>query len=142
MRALIALILFAVLSCLSWIHFQWSRASHWPEASEEALARAVVGDGRRRMPSRIACLAVSLVLAGVAIWPLGVMDRATELSMRQVSMVIAGTFVARGIAGYTPRWRQYFHDEPFATRDKRYYSSLCLFLGLGYAAFAAGDLGA
>ena len=23
-------------------------------------------------------------------------------------------FVARGIAGYTPRWRGYFRDEPFA----------------------------
>ena len=47
-------------------------------------------------------------------------DVGTELSMRQVSMVIAGTFVARGIAGYTPRWRGYFYDQPFTTRDKRY----------------------
>jgi len=142
MRTLIAVVLFAVVSGLSWLHFRWSRGSHWPEANEEALARAVVGDGRRRMPSRAACLAVSVVLAAVALWPISVIDRATELSMRQVSMVIAGTFVARGFAGYTPRWRQYFHDEPFATRDRRYYSPLCLFLGLGYAAFAAGDLGA
>ena len=106
------------------------------------MARAVVGDGRRRMPARTACLAVSVALAAVALWPICVMDRATELSMRQVSMVIAGTFVARGIAGYTPRWRGYFYDEPFATRDKRYYSPLCLLIGLGYAAFAAGELGA
>jgi hypothetical protein len=142
MRALLAFILFAVVFALSWIHFQWSRGRYWPEQSEEALARAVVGDGRRRMPSRFACLAVSVALAAVALWPLCVMDRASELSMRQVSMVIAGTFVARGIAGYTPRWRGYFYDEPFATRDKRYYSPLCLLIGLGYAAFASGELGA
>ena len=36
------------------------------------LARAVIGDGRRRMPPRFACLALSLVLAMVALWPLWV----------------------------------------------------------------------
>lgn len=142
MRALIAFLLFAVVFALSWIHFQWSRGSHWPEESEEALARAVIGDGRRRMPGRIACLALSFVLAMVALWPLSVLGHATDLQVRQVSMVISGVFVARGIAGYTPRWRGYFYDQPFTTRDKRYYSPLCLMLGLGYAAFAAGDLGA
>jgi FtsH-binding integral membrane protein len=141
MRELLAVILFASVFALSFIHFQWSRGSHWPEESEEALARAVIGDGRRSMPSPLACLALSIVLAVVALWPLFVMDRATELSIRQVTMVIAGTFVARGIAGYTVRWRQHFNDEPFATRDRRYYSPLCLVLGLGYAAFAAGELG-
>ena len=142
MRVTLAFLLFAVVFALSLIHFRWSRGSHWPEESEAALARSVVGDGRRRMPSRIACLAVSSVLALVALWPLCVVDRASELAIRQVSMVIAGTFVARGIAGYTVRWRQHFYDEPFASRDKRYYSPLCLVLGLGYAAFASGDLGA
>lgn len=140
MRLLLAVVLFAAVFALSFVHFQWSRGSHWPEESEAALARAVIGDGRRRMPSRFACLAVSLVLALVALWPLGVLDRATELPIRQVSMVIAGTFVARGIAGYTPRWRAYFHDQPFTTRDRRYYSPLCLLIGLGYAAYASGEL--
>ena len=142
MRGLLAFLLFAVVFALSFVHFQWSRGSHWPEESEAALARAVIGDGRRRMPPRFACLALSIVLAMVALWPLCVVDRAAELSIRQVSMVIAGTFVARGIAGYTPRWRGYFYDQPFTTRDKRYYCPLCLLLGLGYAAFASGELGA
>ena len=142
MTELLAFLLFAVVFALSLIHFQWSRGSHWPEESEEALARAVIGDGRRRMPSRFSCLAVSLVLVMVAIWPLCVVNRASELSIRQVSMVIAGTFVARGIAGYTVRWRQHFYDQPFAMRDKRYYSPLCLLLGVGYAAFASGEFGA
>jgi hypothetical protein len=141
MRALLAFLLFAIVFALSFVHFQWSRGSHWPENSEAELARAVIGDGRTRMPSPFACLAVSLVLAMVALWPICVVDRAMELPMRQVSMVIAGTFVARGIAGYTPRWRAWFRDQPFTSRDRRYYSPLCLLLGLGYAAFAAGELG-
>ena len=142
MRMLLAILLFAVVFALSSVHFLWSRGSHWPEESEAALARAVIGNGRRRMPSRFACLAVSVVLALVALWPLCVVGHATELPVRQVSMVIAGTFAARGIAGYTPRWREYFYDEPFTTRDRRYYSPLCLLLGVGYAVFVSGQLGA
>jgi hypothetical protein len=142
MRLLLALVLFAVVFAISFLHFRWSRGSHWPEQNEAALARAVIGDGRTRMPPPWACLAVSLVLAAVALWPLCVVDRATELAMRQVTMVIAGTFVARGIAGYTPRWRDYFYDQPFAKRDRLIYSPLCLLLGVGYAAFASGQLGA
>jgi hypothetical protein len=142
MKGLLAFLLFAIVFALSLIHFRWSRGSHWPEESEAALARAVIGDGRQRMPPRIACLAVSFALALVAFWPLCVVDRANDLAVRQVSMVIAGTFMARGIAGYTVRWRQHFYDQPFATRDKRYYCPLCLLIGLGYAAFASGELGA
>lgn len=140
MRALLAVVLFGVVGALSLIHVRWGRGSHWPEASEEMLARAVVGDGRRRMPSPLACFAVAVVLALVAAWPLAMLGHATEMPVRQVSMVISGVFVARGIAGYTPRWRQYFHDQPFTARDRKYYSPLCLVLGLGYAAYAAGGL--
>jgi hypothetical protein len=139
MRELGALVLSAVVFALSALHFQWSRGSHWPEASEEALARAIVGDGRRHMPSPIACLAVSAVLALVALWPLCVATGVTDLRVPQTSVAIGGVFVGRGLAGYVPRWRQLFSDEPFATRDKRYYSPLCLVLGLGYAALGAGD---
>jgi hypothetical protein len=139
MRELGALVLSAVVFALAALPYQWSRGSHWPEASEEALARAIVGDGRRRMPPRLACLAVSCVLAMVAIWPLCVAAGATELPVPQTSVIIGGVFVGRGLAGYVPRWRQLFSDEPFATRDKRYYSPLCLVLGLGYAALGARD---
>ena len=139
MRELGALVLSAVVFALAALPYQWSRGSHWPEASEEALARAIVGDGRRHMPSPIACLAVSAVLALVALWPLCVATGVTDLRVPQTSVAIGGVFVGRGLAGYVPRWRQLFSDEPFATRDKRYYSPLCLVLGLGYAALGARD---
>jgi hypothetical protein len=60
----------------------------------------------------------------------------------QGSFVIAGIFMARGLAGYSRRWREHFTDEPFATRNRRYYSPLCLLLGLAYVALvAAGEFG-
>ena len=53
---------------------------------------------------------------------------------------IAGTFVARGWAGYSPRWRSHYNDEPFARRDKRYYSPYSLLLGVSYLALLAGEM--
>jgi hypothetical protein len=103
MRELGAVVLSVVVFAISLLHFQWSRGSHWPEASEEALACAVVGDGRRHMPH---------------------------------------VFVGRGLAGYVPRWRALFCDEPFATRDKRFYSPLCIVLGLGHAVLGSADFAA
>jgi hypothetical protein len=138
---LLALLLFLAVFALSLVHFNWSRGSHWPMESEEALARAVVGDGRRRMPGRLPCLAVSFILCMVAIFPLCALDPASRLPVRHISVVIAGVFVARGIAGYSPTWRQHFRDEPFATLDKRYYSPLCILLGLAYVAFGSGVFG-
>ena len=142
MTALLAVLLFTIVGALSLIHFQWGRGSYWPEESEEALARAVVGDGRRHMPPPIACIAVSAVLALVALWPLCAVAGITDLPVPQTSVTIGGVLVGRGLAGYVPRWRELFSDEPFATRDKRFYSPLCIVLGLGYAALGSADFAA
>jgi hypothetical protein len=83
-----------------------------------------------------------MALVAAAVWPLCVLDSATETTNRQVSIAIAAIFLARGIAGYTPTWRRRFYDEPFTTFDKRYYSPLCILLGLGFVAVASGDVGA
>jgi hypothetical protein len=142
MTALLAVLLFVIVGALSLMHFRWGRGSCWPEESEEALARAVVGDGRRHMPPPIACIAVSAVLALVALWPLCAVAGITDLPVSQTSVTIGGVFVGRGLAGYVPRWRALFYDEPFATRDKRFYSPLCIVLGLGYAALGSADFAA
>lgn len=141
MRVALAVVLFAILLGLSMLHFQWARGSHWPAASEEALARAAVGDGRRRMPGQIACLAVSVLLLAIGLWPLVSLGYVGEAWAQRVSVVIAGAVAARGIGGFTPRWRQFFHDEPFTTYDRRYYSPFCIVLGLAFAALASGGLG-
>ncbi len=139
MKVALAFVLFAVMSGVALLHFQWGRGSHWPAASEEALARAAVGDGRRRMPRPVACFAVAALLAVMALWPFVTLSHPAEIWIHQVCAVIAGLLVARGVGGFTPRWRAFFHDEPFTKLDRRYYSPLCIVLGLGYAAFVSGD---
>jgi hypothetical protein len=44
------------------------------------------------------------------------------------------------VAGYTPTWRMHYRDEPFATRNRRYYSPYCLLMSVGYLALIAGEM--
>jgi len=141
MIVLLAVLLFAGVGAIAALHALWGLGSHWPEANGEALARAVVGDGRRRMPSPPICFAVALLLFVVALWPLYAVAHLSDLFTLQGSFVIAGVFIGRGIAGYSRKWREYFTAQPFATRDKRYYSPLCLLLGVAYVALVAGEFG-
>jgi hypothetical protein len=140
MNAALALLLFVGVGAIAVVHALWGLGSSWPEATPEALARSVVGDGRRRMPPPWQCWAVAILLAGVALWPWYVLGRGSESIVLTGSIAIAGAFVARGWAGFSPRWRNHFRDEPFATRDKRYYSPYSLLIGVGYLALLAGEM--
>jgi hypothetical protein len=140
MNAVLALLLFVGVGAIAVVHALWGLGSHWPEANEEALARGVVGDGRRRMPPPWQCFAVAALLAGVALWPWYMLGRGSEEIVWAGTFAIAGSFVARCWAGYSPRWRSHFYDEPFARRDRRYYSPYCLLLGVSYLALLAGEM--
>lgn len=140
MTALMALLLTIGVGALAVVHVVWGVGSHWPEESEEALVRSVVGDGRSRMPPAWQCFLVALVLAVMALWPWYVLGRIAEPAVLAGTYMIAGIFVARGIAGFSHRWRAHFTIEPFATRNRRYYSPYCLLLGVGYIALVAGEL--
>ena len=140
MTVLLALFLCVLAGAIALVHAMWALGSHWPASSEEELVRRAAGDGRRRMPPAWQCLVVALLLAGVAVWPWLMLDRAADHTMASVTYAIAGAFIARGVAGYSVRWRQHFTQEPFATYNRRYYSPCCLLLGAGYVALLAGEL--
>ncbi len=140
MNAVLALLLFVGVGSIAVVHALWGLGSHWPDANEEALARGVVGDGRRRMPPPWQCFAVAALLAAVALWPWYMLGRGSEEIVWAGTFAIAGSFVARCWAGYSPRWRNHFYDEPFARRDRRYYSPYSLLLGVGYLALLAGEM--
>jgi hypothetical protein len=139
MTALLAFLLLVGVGAIAVLHFLWGLGSHWPEASEEALVRGMVGDGRRRMPPPWQCFVVAVLLAAMAVWPVYALGFASRQTALQGSFVIAGLFIARGLAGFSTRWREHFTDEPFATRNRRYYSPLCLLLGVAYIALVAGE---
>jgi hypothetical protein len=140
MSIVLAALLFLGVGAAAAVHALWGLGSTWPEANEEALARGVVGDGRRRMPPAWQCFAVAAVLAVLALWPFFMLGRGEAAVVLAGSFAIGGLFIARGLAGYSPRWRGRFRDEPFATRDRRYYSPFCLLMGVGYLALMAGEM--
>ena len=59
-----------------------------------------------------------LVLAAMALWPWYVVGRISQPAVLAGTYMIAGIFVARGIAGFSHRWRAHFTIEPFATRNR------------------------
>ena len=140
MNAVLAALLFVGVGSIAVVHALWGLGSTWPDSNQETLARGVVGDGRKRMPPPWQCFAVAALLALVAVWPWYVLGRSSEPAVLTGTFAIAGAFVARGWAGYSPRWRSHFYDEPFARRDKRYYSPYSLLLGVSYLALLAGEI--
>jgi Protein of unknown function (DUF3995) len=116
------------------LHAYWGLGGTWPERNAADLARAVVGDGRTRMPPPWACFAVALLLLIVAAWPWAMLAHPDSQPVVIVGIVATAIFFVRGSAGYSPRWRQRFSTEPFATRDMRLYSPLCMALAIGLMA--------
>ena len=58
----LALGLSTVLVLIAALHAYWGMGGTWPEHNAADLARAVVGDGRTRMPPPWSCFAVAVLL--------------------------------------------------------------------------------
>jgi hypothetical protein len=129
-----------VLALLAAAHAWWAVGGIWPAASEPDLARAVIGDGRIRMPPPWQCAGVALVLAAVGAWPWVVMRWPDSQLVLIGSVVIGAVFFIRGTAGYSARWRARFTAQPFRTRDFYLYSPLCLALGVGFIALLTREM--
>ena len=121
-----------VVALLAAAHAWWATGRIWPAASASALARAVIGDGRIRMPPPWQCAGVALALAAVAAWPWVVLRWPDSQLVLIGSIVIGAIFFLRGTAGYSARWRARFTAQPFRTLDFYLYSPLCLALGVGF----------
>jgi hypothetical protein len=137
---LLPIVLSTVLALLAAAHAWWAMGRIWPSASEPELARAVIGDGRIRMPAPWQCAAVAIVLTIVAIWPWLIMTWPGSELVFIGSLVIGAVFFIRGTAGYSARWRARFTAEPFRTRDFYLYSPLCLALGVGFIALLTREM--
>ena len=129
-----------VMVLLAAAHAWWAVGGIWPAASESDLARAVIGDGRIRMPPPWQCAGVALVLAAVGAWPWVVMRWPDNQVVLIGSVVIGAVFFIRGTAGYSARWRARFTAQPFRTRDFYLYSPLCLALGVGFIALLTREM--
>ncbi|MBM3645945.1 MAG: DUF3995 domain-containing protein [Alphaproteobacteria bacterium] len=128
-----AVILSVALGSIAALHVYWGLGGLWPERTPAALAAAVFGDGRKRMPPPWQCFAVAALLVAVAAWAWLILWLPEVGWVAAGGLVIVATFVVRAMAAYSPRWRAAFPAEPFATRDRLYYGPLCLLLAVGYA---------
>lgn len=133
----LALGLSATLVVIAAFHAYWGFGGIWPKRTAGDLARAVVGDGRTRMPPSWACFTVAALLLVIAAWPWAILAEPGSQPLLVVGIVAAAIFFVRGSAGYSPRWRQRFSAEPFATWDMRFYSPLCMALATGMMALLA-----
>jgi len=138
MSMLIAAFMFIALLAVSTAHFLWSIGRTWPIRGEKLLAQTVVGTaGIERMPPRLASFAVSIatLVAGIAALALADHDGGGQW-LTLAGFGFALLFLARGIIGYTSWWAAQTPEPNFRLNDRRVYSPLCLFLGLGFLALA------
>ena len=136
MSMLIAAFMFIALLAVSTAHFLWSIGRSWPIRNEKLLAQTVVGfEGIERMPPRLASFAVSVATLAAGIIALALADHDSGgLSLSLIGLPLAAVFLARGMVGYTRWWAQKTPEPNFRLNDRRVYSPLCLFLGLGFVA--------
>jgi hypothetical protein len=138
---LLALLLAALLVLIAALHVYWGIGGIWPGSDEKSCARAVVGfAGVESMPSSAAAFAVAAMIVVSALVALALGDVFASpfghVQLAGAGIFIAMAFLGRGIAGFTPIWRRLAPEMPFARLDVRYYSPLCLVLGVGLAVLA------
>ena len=134
MNMLVGSLTFVPLLMVAVAHFLWSLGRTWPIRNEALLAQTVVGlPGVTRMPNRLLTFVVSVLILAAGVIALALADHTSGgWWLTLLGALLAITFVARGVLGYTPGWRAQFPTEPFATLDRRNYSPLCFWIGAGF----------
>ncbi|MEO5760643.1 MAG: DUF3995 domain-containing protein [Mesorhizobium sp.] len=138
---ILAFALSAVLLLITTLHVYWGIGGIWPGRDAASCARAVVGfRGVREMPAPFASFAVAACLALATLWPMAIAGVFASPFPREglaaSALLIGLVFLGRGIVGFTPWWRRLAPEQPFARLDVRYYSPLCLLIGLGFVVLA------
>jgi hypothetical protein len=136
MNMFTASFMFIALFAISMAHMLWAFGRTWPIRDEKLLAQTVVGfRDIERMPPKLASLAVSIATFAAGIFALALADHDSGgLWLNLVGVALSLVFLARGIVGYTAWWATMTPEPNFRLNDRRVYSPLCLFLGLGFLA--------
>lgn len=142
MHLSIAIILLLVLTALGGLHFYWAGGGLWPGRDRNSLLRIVLGieGAKGRIPPGPAtmvgvalCAAGPLPILHQELIVLPLLEGAVGARVLPIAMALAAsTFAVRGLAGYVPAWRRTMSSEPLATLDVRYYSPLCLAIGVSF----------
>ena len=134
----IAIFLALILAFTGLLHALWGFGVTFPAASEEKLARMVVGRrGITRMPSMAACLFVAVCLFVAAALAL-TLGRVIPMVGSKWLDAFAGAgaafvFLGRGIVGVLPAFERAAPEQPFLSLNRRIYSPLIFLIGVGFA---------
>lgn len=133
MNMFLSSFMFIALFAISIAHILWGFGRTWPIRNEKLLAQTVVGTpGVERVP-RLPSLAVGIFAIAAGIFTLALADHDSGGALMDIAGIgLALLFLARGIAGYTAWWAGQTPEPSFRFNDRRVYSPLCLFLGVGY----------
>jgi hypothetical protein len=136
MSMLIAAFVCIALLTISVAHFVWGVGLSWPLRDRKLLAKTVVGfTGVEKMPHPVLTLAVAAATFYAAMITLAIADHdGGGMALNIVGGIIGIIFLARGIIGYTPQWQAITAEPIFRLNDRRVYSPLCLFIGVGFFA--------
>lgn len=145
--SLLAVIIAIPLAAIAALHAYWGIGGVWPGIDQRSCARAVAGfKGVDSMPSPAASFAVAalIVVVTLVVLALGGVFAApfARQSLAGAAFFVALVFLFRGVLGFTPFWRRFTPEMPFARLDTRYYSPLCLVIGAGLALLAFQGLAA
>ena len=128
----IAGLVFIPLLSVALVHFIWALGFNYPVKDEKILARTVAGfKGIEKMPPRFLSFLVGLGVLSAGIWVLAMADPAPNLVLTLGGVALSLGFLGRGFFGYTKRWAKITPEEPFRTLDKKFYSPLCIYIGVG-----------
>lgn len=136
MIALIPIFVFVMLLGISALHLAWSLGSTFPCKDRDALVRTVVGrgGGGSAMPPRISSALVAAATFLAALWPLIMQGRILTFVPSPLvglgAIILVIVFLGRGVMGLTPWFRRLLPEEPLVTLNRKYYSPLCIALGL------------
>lgn len=135
---LLATALAFVLLAVAALHAYWGLGGIWPGVDAASCARTVGGfPGATTMPGLGSCFTVAAALAIAALVALtagGAVATSLPSSLVNLATLAAAlVFLGRGLAGFTPAWRRLTPEQPFAALDVRFYSPLCLTIGIGFA---------
>ena len=143
---LISIFVLVTLLAISALHLAWAFGSAFPCKDRETLVRTVVGrsseGGESKMPPGISSVLVAAATFLAALWPLMMQGRIftfVPISLQGLgAIVLVIVFLGRGVIGLTPWFRQLLPTEPFAALNRKYYSPLCIALGLCYLILLIG----
>ncbi|NOX72362.1 MAG: DUF3995 domain-containing protein [Alphaproteobacteria bacterium] len=129
--------MFAVLAGIAALHLYWAFGGLWPATSPTELARTVIGsDG---MPGRGLTILVAALILTAGAWPLVHLNGLVPAGFSRLGLwALVAVFLARGLVTYALPGTAQKTSEPFRSLNARYFSPLCLALGVGFMAIVFG----